>query len=209
MNPPSVPTTEAKTSSQALWSLILGILSITCLWLLGSIPAIILGILAIKNIDRSGGILKGRGMGIAGIVTGSVGILAGLGTVGILAGLALPAYKAFGEQAKLTRVTIELRQVSLACSLYASDHGGTYPESLTALAEEGYLETEAINPALSPDRPFLYRKGMTGSSVAGEIFLASPLPINGRRAIGGIGGGVEAVPEVDFQADYAHLFPRN
>ena len=67
MNPPSFPTTEAKTSSLALWSLVLGILSITCLWLLGSIPAIILGILAIKKIDGSGGTLKGRGMGIAGM----------------------------------------------------------------------------------------------------------------------------------------------
>lgn len=62
----------------AIWSLTLGILSNTCLWILGSIPAILLGIVAIRKIDASAGAQKGRGLAIAGIVTGGVGFIGGL-----------------------------------------------------------------------------------------------------------------------------------
>ncbi|MCB1077841.1 MAG: DUF4190 domain-containing protein, partial [Verrucomicrobiae bacterium] len=73
-NAPPIPNADAKTSPQAVWSLILGILSITCLWIFGSIPAIILGILGLKKVDQSQGALKGRGLAIAGIITGGVGV---------------------------------------------------------------------------------------------------------------------------------------
>src|SRR5690606_26242719 len=86
-----------KTSAQAVWSLVLGILSIACLWLLGSIPAICLGIVSLKNIARSGGALKGRGLGIAGIVTGSIGILTG---VALVASLVIPAISELQRKAQ-------------------------------------------------------------------------------------------------------------
>lgn len=84
------PDSKAKVSTQAIWSLVLGILSITCLWILGSIPAIILGILAIKNIDRSGGRLAGRGLAVGGIATGGVGVFFGIVTFGFVAAVTLP-----------------------------------------------------------------------------------------------------------------------
>jgi hypothetical protein len=44
-----------------------------CFWILASIPAIILGIMAISQINKSHGRLGGRGMAVAGIITGSLG----------------------------------------------------------------------------------------------------------------------------------------
>ena len=81
------PDPHAKKSEQAVWSLVLGILSNTCLWILGSIPAIILGVLALKKIDQSEGKLTGRGLAISGIVTGSVGVIVGIVLPLILVGM--------------------------------------------------------------------------------------------------------------------------
>lgn len=71
-------------SQKALWAMILGIGSIVggtvlfCFYVLGiglGIPAIILGILARKEITASGGRLTGSGQATAGLVTGIIGII--------------------------------------------------------------------------------------------------------------------------------------
>src|SRR3954451_8197469 len=65
---------EAETSGKAVTSFVLGLLSIVlCLNILTGIPAIILGILGLNDVNRSGGRRKGSGFAIAGIVTGGVG----------------------------------------------------------------------------------------------------------------------------------------
>ena len=61
-------------SGKAVASLVLGLLTF-CLPILLAIPAIILGILAIVDINRSRGRITGKGMAIAGLITGSVGNL--------------------------------------------------------------------------------------------------------------------------------------
>jgi hypothetical protein len=58
-------------NGKAVWSLVLGILGILCCGILG-IPAIILGKQAQGEIDRSGGVQRGRGMATAGFVLGII-----------------------------------------------------------------------------------------------------------------------------------------
>jgi len=74
------------TSGKATASLVLGIVAIVslCVGLLFGIPAIILGILARKDIKRSQGRLSGDGMAIGGIVTGVIGALLSLLILGLL-----------------------------------------------------------------------------------------------------------------------------
>jgi uncharacterized protein DUF4190 len=60
-----------KTNGLAIASLVLGIL---WLWWIGSILALVFGMVAKSQIDNSGGLQQGRGMAIAGIVLGWVGI---------------------------------------------------------------------------------------------------------------------------------------
>ena len=80
---PPLPTATSQissppvTSKAAVFSLILGILSNLCLWLLGSIPAIILVIVAIRNINRNSSTVGGKGLAIAGIITGGTGLIIG------------------------------------------------------------------------------------------------------------------------------------
>jgi hypothetical protein len=64
----------AELSGKALASLILGALTFLLPVVL-AIPAIILAILAIRDVNRSGGRLTGKGLALAGFITGSVGNL--------------------------------------------------------------------------------------------------------------------------------------
>jgi hypothetical protein len=69
--PPYAP--PPKSDSRAIAALVLGVLSMMCLGFLAGIPAIVLGAMSRKEIDRSQGALSGRGIAAGGIVTGLFG----------------------------------------------------------------------------------------------------------------------------------------
>ncbi len=69
--PPYAP--PAKSDARAITALLLGVLSMMCLGFLAGIPAIVLGAMSRKEIDRSQGALSGRGIAAGGIVTGLFG----------------------------------------------------------------------------------------------------------------------------------------
>lgn len=201
------PVPASRTSAQAVWSLVLGILSMTCLWLLGSVPAIILGILAVKNIDRSGGTLTGRGLGIAGIITGSVGIFTGIGTVAMMSALMIPSFSGARIAAQRAREMSQIQQISLACTQYANEHNGAFPETLPQLVEDGLVDEDTLQPKQALGVEFLYRPGLNTTTSVAEPFLASPVPIGGQRVVGKTDGVVELIGEEVFQSDYAAAFP--
>lgn len=69
--PPGAYAQPQRTNGFAVASLVLGILWI--FWI-GSILALIFGLIAKRQIDRSGGGQSGLGLAIAGIVLGCVGV---------------------------------------------------------------------------------------------------------------------------------------
>src|SRR5215469_9258180 len=71
-SPPPVP--QEKTSQLAVWSLTLGILSLTCCSIISAVPGVICGHTAINRINSSNGGLGGKGLAIAGLITGYLGI---------------------------------------------------------------------------------------------------------------------------------------
>lgn len=207
------PNPNAKTSSQAIWSLVLGILSNTCLWILGSIPAIILGILAIKTVDRSEGQVRGKGLAIAGIVTGAVGVLLGLIPLSIAASVALPVTLKIQEKAELARQIGEMRLIALGCISYASDHDQKFPDDLAMLITESYLFEEdvsmwGLSGASSTEGKFYrYRSDFKVWASPDEPFLAAPVAITVKIAVAYPDGRVEAMREEDFNAKFADSFP--
>jgi len=72
------PAAGTRTSGLAVASLVTG-LFFWC-WVLPGVVSIVLGNVALESIENSGGMKTGRGMAIAGIVLGWVGI----GIVGLL-----------------------------------------------------------------------------------------------------------------------------
>lgn len=73
---------QQRTDSKAVASLVLGLSSLMCLGAITGLPAVILGALSRKDIDRSSGALTGRGIAAGGIVSGLFGT--GLGFVMLL-----------------------------------------------------------------------------------------------------------------------------
>ena len=71
---PTINDGGSKTSGKAIASLVLGLLSIIGACFFG-IPGLILGIMGLSDVSRSGGRVGGKGMAIFGIVLSSLGIL--------------------------------------------------------------------------------------------------------------------------------------
>ena len=69
--PPASP--HGRSDNRAIGALVLGVLSMTCLGFLAGIPAIVMGAMSRKEIDRSQGALTGRAIAASGIVTGLFG----------------------------------------------------------------------------------------------------------------------------------------
>jgi hypothetical protein len=72
--PPRPGTAAVKTSGWAVASLVLGILSFTCLPFIAAVLAIVFGAIARSDIKRSGGKTGGSGLATAGIVLGVVNL---------------------------------------------------------------------------------------------------------------------------------------
>jgi type II secretory pathway pseudopilin PulG len=152
---------EEGSPGTAIASLICGILSLVLACLTG-IPAIVLGVLAIKKIGRSNGALGGRGMAIAGLVLGSVGTM--ITGVAILAGLAIPAFNQVQEKARMMQAASNARQIIITMKSYAADHGGLYPDAdkndtpqtsnaaFRFLFKAGLIEDE--RPFTAPNSPY-------------------------------------------------------
>jgi len=68
--------TPAETSPLAVTSFMFGLLGTSLLFFLGSIAAVVLGHIALKQIDESRGRLAGRGLALSGLVLGYVVLVA-------------------------------------------------------------------------------------------------------------------------------------
>lgn len=71
-----------RSEGKAVASLVLGLSSIACLGFVTGLPAIVLGAMARRDIDRAQGALGGSGLAAGGIVTGLFGT--GVGLVALL-----------------------------------------------------------------------------------------------------------------------------
>ena len=91
---PPLQTTpvQPKNCGLAIWSLMLGILSLTCFWLLTAIPAVICGHMAYSRIRRSAGVLSGEGLAIGGLITGYIAIALSIFVLPLLAAIAIPNF---------------------------------------------------------------------------------------------------------------------
>lgn len=76
-----------QTNQKAMWSMILGILSIVCCGLFAGIPALILGNSAQKEISAAGGAQSGEGMAKAGVILGWISVV--LSVLGVIVFFAL------------------------------------------------------------------------------------------------------------------------
>jgi len=146
--PPPLPGNppQPKTSGLAILSLVLGILSvalgIVCIGFIFTIPAIICGHIALSKIERSGGALEGRGLAIAGFVTG----YASLALILLMVPIAIPNFVKARETSMMNACINNLRQIDAAKNEWALEHGkkpGDVPtaQDLTPYFKNGAFPT--------------------------------------------------------------------
>ena len=143
------PSAAPKTSGMAIASLVCGILGF-CTAGIASLIGLVLGIVAIKKVNSSGGVISGRGLAIGGIILSVVSLMVGayLALVFIFFGLVTgQANMQFQEKANIDTTKAVISEVESALDVYNA-HVGHYPTEeeggLTALRVKPNFETEAM-----------------------------------------------------------------
>ena len=129
---------EAQTDNKAIWSLVCGILSITCFWILTGIPAIILGHLSRSSIRNSMGRLKGEGMALAGLILGYISVLL-VPVLLIIAAITIPSLLRARQAANEAAAVANLRTISTAETSYRDARGTSYGD-LDSLVDARLLD---------------------------------------------------------------------
>src|SRR4051812_43510939 len=121
--PPPVPGVPApaqpRTESLAITSLILGILSLTCMLCLTGVPAIICGHIARGRIEKSSGTLGGAGMALAGLIMGYLSLLLSLL---IIPAILVPAIAGARNGASRVKAKSEIRLLTVAMRSYYTEY---------------------------------------------------------------------------------------
>jgi competence protein ComGC len=126
---------QPKTSSLAIWSLVLGILGLVLLWVcLGpifAIPGVICGHMAYSRINRSSGTLAGQGMALAGLITGYVSIGLSVFLVPMMLAIAIPNFVKARETSQMNACINNLRQIDAAKQEWALENNKTSTDTPT------------------------------------------------------------------------------
>jgi len=130
-------SSDVRTDTKAVLSLVFGILSVTILWVLAGIPAVVLGHMSRSSIRKSVGELKGEGMALAGLIMGYISV-ATIPVILILATMAIPSLLRARQVAQESLAVAQLGRINTAQVTYPANHGvyGTIPQ----LVADGLLD---------------------------------------------------------------------
>jgi hypothetical protein len=131
---------QPKTSALAIWSLVLGILSLACFTIFAAIPGVICGHKALSKIKRSAGALTGQGMAIAGLVTGYLGIAWAVVMIPLLAAIAVPNFIHARDISMENACINNLRQIDAAKKEWALENGKSGGDVPTAADLKPYFK---------------------------------------------------------------------
>ena len=145
--PPIPPAPQPlKSSALAIWSLVLGILSLTLCALFAGIPAVICGHMASGRIKRSSGVLTGEGLALAGIITGYISIGLSLLVIPLMLVIAVPNFVRARETAQRNACINNLRQLDGAIQEFALENKKQPTDPVTLKDVTPYLKTTLVCP---------------------------------------------------------------
>lgn len=120
---PGIIRTHSKSSGLAIASMVLGISGIVTYGLTGII-GLIMGIIALRKINRSQGELEGKGFAIAGIATGAATFFLMFIVIGgIMAAIAIPNFLRFQARAKQSEARTNLGAIYIMQADYFNRYG--------------------------------------------------------------------------------------
>ena len=148
----NAPVNVARTSALAVWSMVLGILSLLCIGFFAGIPAIICGHMGRARIKQSQGALTGGGMALTGLILGYIGTV--IVTISIIAAVAVPNFVAYRDKAYCSSAEMDAMNAMAVIADYFSDpEHNTLPtiEQLASDSEYGYMASEGVEVYISGD----------------------------------------------------------
>jgi hypothetical protein len=134
---------QPKTSALAIWSLVLGILSLACFSIFAAIPGVICGHKALKKIKYSGGALEGQGLAIGGLVTGYLGIAWAILFIPMMMAIAIPNFVKARATAQANACINNLRQIDAAENEWALENNKTNGTPVTEADIKPYIKLDA------------------------------------------------------------------
>lgn len=139
LSPP--PPVKATTPGLAIWSLVLGILSVVLCWIgmLAAIPAVVCGHVAHSRIRNSGGTLNGAGMALAGLILGYVAIGLAVLLIPMMTAIAIPSFMKSRADSRRSACVNNLRLI---------DH------AKQQLATQNTTMTDSYVPSMSELQPY-------------------------------------------------------
>ncbi len=135
-----VPPKNSGNSGLAIWSLVLGILSLTCFSIFSAVPAVICGHVARARINRSGGALEGGGLALGGIITGYISIGLSILMIPMLLAIAVPNFVKARNVAQMNACINNLRQIDGAKQTWALDLKKESTDTPTSADLQPYLK---------------------------------------------------------------------
>jgi hypothetical protein len=193
---------ERPLSGMALWSMILGIISV-CLGPFGLV-ALVLGIIGITKTSKPDG-PRGLGFAIAGTALGALGVLGTCLSVGIL----LPAIGKARQTASMVLSHTQMRQIQAGVENYYRDTGETLPE-------EGWKPILSDYLVGTPDDPIFTSRLSDGDAIE-YVFVPGAFAFDdslimfyedpdhsinaGMVSVVYCGGTVESIPLADLEAE--------
>lgn len=180
------PLLNPPPSGLAITSLVCGILSVTLLPLLTSIPAIVCGHVAQARIKRAAGTIGGGGMAFAGMLIGYLSFALMIPVIAILAGIAVPVFGAVQVKAKQTKSLSQAKQIAIGCRLYAEDHDGAFPKTLEELVPEILPSRDIFICPLSPPGEtmgYIYFGGKESDPAENVLLVSKSADRRGKRIV--------------------------
>ncbi|MFG0273737.1 MAG: hypothetical protein ACF8QF_01640, partial [Phycisphaerales bacterium] len=108
---------------------------------------------------------------------GALGMAQSGGGVAMLAGILAPALERARDNAMALHEGAQVKLLHTACVSYAAQHGGDFPDDLSVLVEEGFIQPEDLQSPYGPvwdgGPDYFLKPGARDSLDAGELQLYS------------------------------------
>ena len=128
-----------KSNGLAVGSLVAGVIGLV-VPLLGLV-GVVLGVLGLRRARDPG--IGGRGLAIAGISTGAVGLVLSSCLV-LMPAILLPSLNRAREQANRIKCASNLRQIGMAAQMYAADNKTQFPPDFQTLLQKTDLTPDVF-----------------------------------------------------------------